>query len=127
MKILIIKLGAIGDVIRTTSILPGLREKYKDCKIDWLTKKEPYDILKNNTLIDKIYVIDELKNKLKEKHIVIYTGKGPLTDVVFQVGNIGNFGKNQIDYFLQILQEILKPEAKKARFYGISQMHVQNS
>ena len=71
MKILIIKLGAIGDVIRTTSILPGLREKYKDCKIDWLTKKESYDILKNNTLIDKIYAIDDLKNELNGYDLII--------------------------------------------------------
>jgi len=65
-NILIIKLGAIGDVIRTTSILPGLKEKFKDCKIDWITKKESFDILKNNDLIDKTFLIedsDETKNK----------------------------------------------------------------
>ncbi|MBI4453993.1 lipopolysaccharide heptosyltransferase I, partial [Candidatus Woesearchaeota archaeon] len=43
MKILVIKLGAIGDVIRTTTILHGLKAKYKNCKIDWITKKESYD------------------------------------------------------------------------------------
>jgi len=59
MNILIIKLGAIGDVIRTTTILPGLKEKYKDCKIDWTTKKESLDILKNINLISKIYLIDD--------------------------------------------------------------------
>lgn len=64
MKILIIKLGAIGDVIRTTSILSGLKEKYKNCRIDWVTKKESFDILKNNTLINKIYLIDKnIKDK----------------------------------------------------------------
>ena len=67
MNILIIKLGAIGDVIRTTSILSGLKLKYKDCKIDWITKKESFDILKNNDLIKNIYLIDKnlaiLENK----------------------------------------------------------------
>ncbi len=68
MNILVIKLGAIGDVIRTTTILPGLKEKYESCRIDWLTKKESFDILKNNNLIDKTYlteqdVEDALKNK----------------------------------------------------------------
>ena len=57
MDILVIKLGAIGDVIRTTSILPGLKEKYKNCKIGWVTKKESFDILKNNNFIDKIFLI----------------------------------------------------------------------
>ena len=64
MKILVIKLGAIGVVIRTTSILQGLRSKYKNCKIDWITKKESFDVLKNNNFIDKIYLID--KNTIKE-------------------------------------------------------------
>jgi len=59
MNILIIKLGAIGDVIRTTSILPGLKEKYPDCKISWLTKKESFDILKNNNMINKVYLKDQ--------------------------------------------------------------------
>lgn len=36
-KILIIKLGAIGDVIRTTPLLRKLKEKYPDSMIVWLT------------------------------------------------------------------------------------------
>ncbi|MBW2976716.1 glycosyltransferase family 9 protein [Candidatus Woesearchaeota archaeon] len=68
MEILIIKLGAIGDVIRTTSVLPGLKEKYKNCLIDWVTKKESFDILKNNNFIDKVLLIeDNVTSKLKNK------------------------------------------------------------
>lgn len=63
MNILIIKLGATGDVIRTTSILTGLREKRKNCTIDWVTKKESFGVLKNNRLIDNIYIINNFKNK----------------------------------------------------------------
>src|SRR3989344_773910 len=64
MRVLVIKLGAIGDVIRTTSILSGLKEKYKNCRIDWVTKKESFDILKNNNLINKVYLIDKnIENK----------------------------------------------------------------
>ena len=67
MQVLIIKLGAIGDVIRTTSIIQGLKSKYRNSRIDWMTKKESFDILRNNNLIEKIYLIgsnlQELKNK----------------------------------------------------------------
>jgi len=66
MNILIIKLGAIGDVIRTTSILPGLKAKYKDCKIDWATKKDSFNVLKNNDLINITHLIDG-SNTLKDK------------------------------------------------------------
>ena len=68
MNISIIKLGAIGDVIRTTAILHGLKVKYKNCIIDWVTKKECFDILKNNSLINYIYLIDKDENKLKCKN-----------------------------------------------------------
>jgi ADP-heptose:LPS heptosyltransferase len=36
-KILIIKLGAIGDVIRTTPLLRKLKSEYSNCHITWLT------------------------------------------------------------------------------------------
>ena len=36
-RILIIKLGALGDVIRTTPLLHRLRNKYPNCHVTWLT------------------------------------------------------------------------------------------
>lgn len=39
-KILIIKLGAAGDVIRTTPILYPLKKSYPDSKIFWLTRSK---------------------------------------------------------------------------------------
>lgn len=36
-RILIIKLGAIGDVIRTTPLVKTYKKMYPDCKITWLT------------------------------------------------------------------------------------------
>lgn len=36
-RILIIKLGAIGDVIRTTPLVTRFRKMYPNCKITWLT------------------------------------------------------------------------------------------
>lgn len=53
-KILIIKLGSIGDVLRTTSILQGLNEKYESPYITWITESESVDLLRNNKYIDRI-------------------------------------------------------------------------
>ncbi|MDD5331723.1 MAG: glycosyltransferase family 9 protein [Candidatus Nanoarchaeia archaeon] len=74
-KILIIKLGAIGDVIRTTPILTALRRKYENPQIIWLVKEESIDALKNNYLIDKIYIYNqETLLKLKyEKFDILYS------------------------------------------------------
>lgn len=48
-----------------------------------------------------------LRNKLKEKSFIVYNGKGPFKDKVFQVGNIGELSKDEIDIFLRELHEIL--------------------
>ncbi|GAL85134.1 hypothetical protein Hsw_3020 [Sporocytophaga myxococcoides] len=59
-KILIIKLGAIGDVIRTTPILRKLRKEYNNAKISWLTLSP--DILPKSSVEEILNF--ELKNIL---------------------------------------------------------------
>ncbi|MCC6865605.1 MAG: glycosyltransferase family 9 protein [Ignavibacteria bacterium] len=62
-KIVIIKLEAVGDVLRTTSILPGLKEKYPDSNVTWITKERSFEVLKDHELIDEIYfTTDELSH-----------------------------------------------------------------
>ncbi len=55
---------------------------------------------------------DQLKQKLKERRIVIYNGKGPLEGKVFQVANIGEVTKPDLLYFLHTIEKIAL-EAKK--------------
>ena len=57
-KILIIKLAAIGDVLRTTPILSGLRRKYPRTFVTWITKREAAGLLINNNYIDRLLVYD---------------------------------------------------------------------
>jgi len=58
IKILIIKLGAMGDVLRTTFILEGLKEKYKNISIDWLVEGKNKDTLTGNKYINNIIIND---------------------------------------------------------------------
>ncbi|MDX1799120.1 MAG: hypothetical protein R3255_10765, partial [Candidatus Lokiarchaeia archaeon] len=58
-KILIIKLDAIGDVLRTTSILQPLKLKYPDSHITWCTKKNAKDLFIQNGYVDEIITIEE--------------------------------------------------------------------
>lgn len=45
MKILVIKLGAKGDIIRTLPILSAIKEKYPNPEIFWVTKPENVEML----------------------------------------------------------------------------------
>ncbi|MBL7960174.1 glycosyltransferase family 9 protein [bacterium] len=58
-KILIIKFDALGDVLRTTAILPSLRKAFSDAKITWLTKANAKDVFVNNSLVDAVWTIED--------------------------------------------------------------------
>ncbi len=54
VRIVIIKLEAVGDVLRTTCILPGLREKYPKGEIFWVTQPEAVPLFHENPLVDRV-------------------------------------------------------------------------
>lgn len=47
-RVLMIKLDAMGDVLRTTALLPALARAHPDAAIDWITKSESLQLLENN-------------------------------------------------------------------------------
>jgi heptosyltransferase-2 len=53
-RILIIKLAAIGDVLRTTPILPVLKQKYPQSYITWITDASSLPVLEENSYIDRL-------------------------------------------------------------------------
>jgi lipopolysaccharide heptosyltransferase III len=53
-RILIVKLDAVGDVARTTSILKPLRKKYGPCHITWLVAPAAEGMLRGNSQIDQL-------------------------------------------------------------------------
>lgn len=57
-RILIVKLAAIGDVLRTTPLLTGLKRAYPQSHITWVVDKEAYPLLQNNPLIDRLLTFD---------------------------------------------------------------------
>lgn len=63
-KILIVKLGAIGDVLRTTPILQALKKKFPESHITWLVDENGFEVLIGNDFIDRILVMN-LENSLR--------------------------------------------------------------
>ena len=53
-KALIIKLGALGDVLRTTFLPKLLKRKYPDCNVTWVTSASALSLLKGNSDIDHV-------------------------------------------------------------------------
>jgi heptosyltransferase-2 len=63
-KILIIKLGAKGDVVRTLPILHGIKEKYPDSEISWIVKEKNAELIQS-PFIDKIYFSENFNTENK--------------------------------------------------------------
>jgi ADP-heptose:LPS heptosyltransferase len=56
-KIAVIKLAAPGDVLRTTSILPGLKKKYPESHLTWITRGDSLPLFVNNSFVDRVLPI----------------------------------------------------------------------
>jgi heptosyltransferase-2 len=61
-EILIIKTGALGDVLRTTSILPGLRLRFPTARITWLTAAGAVDLVRTHPELAEVLAL-ELKSR----------------------------------------------------------------
>ena len=53
-SILIVKLDALGDVLRTTSVLPALHRAYDPCFVTWVTSKAAVDLFTGNDMVDEV-------------------------------------------------------------------------
>ena len=58
MKILIVKLGAIGDIIHTLPALAMIRRSMPAATIGWVAERRSAEILRGNPLIDELIEVD---------------------------------------------------------------------
>ena len=63
-NILIIKLDAVGDVLRTTSILPSLKNLFPDSNITWVTKLKSFPVLEDNPYINSVFFVENNLNEV---------------------------------------------------------------
>ena len=59
-RILIIKLAALGDVVRTTSLLRPLRARHPGCRIWLVSAPGAMDLLRGNPMIHRLLTVDWL-------------------------------------------------------------------
>jgi len=58
VRVLVLKLGAAGDALRTTPMLRLLEKAHGQCHVTWATDKVSYELLRSNPLIDKLVLVD---------------------------------------------------------------------
>jgi len=97
---MIIKLGALGDVVRTLSILPAIKEKYPDSEIYWITKPNALQLFENNPFVKKASAIP-YKTSPQEKFDVLcnFDIEDEATELVEQIKSDKKFGFYSQDGF----------------------------
>src|SRR4029079_9699300 len=53
-RLVIVKLGAAGDVLRPTCVLPATRQAWPRAQITWITERSAMPLLADNPLIDRV-------------------------------------------------------------------------
>ena len=93
-KILIIRTGAIGDVVHTTALFHSIKKAYPNVEIHYLTSSTVEFFLKEDAAISKVYTIDpkfkmfdsetfEFAKKLKEEKYDLVINLQPSLKVRF--------------------------------------------
>ena len=58
MKVLIVKLGSIGDIVHTLPALAALRSAQPQAEISWVVERRSAEILRDNPLLDRLIEVD---------------------------------------------------------------------
>jgi heptosyltransferase-1 len=58
MRILIVKLGSIGDIVHTLPALAAIRREMPDAKISWVVERRSAEILRDNPILDRLIEVD---------------------------------------------------------------------
>lgn len=58
-KILIIREGAIGDVVHSTNLYRAIKEKFPNVKIDYVTSKVPSLLIEHDSRLNRVFVMEQ--------------------------------------------------------------------
>ncbi len=61
MNVLLIKLGALGDVLRTTPLVPALKQKWPGARVTWLSAEPARPLIERHPDVDKIVTIESVE------------------------------------------------------------------
>ncbi len=59
-KVLVVKLAATGDVLRTTSFLHAIHVTWPQAKVTWVTKAAAAGLFRGNAMVDEVLATDDV-------------------------------------------------------------------
>jgi heptosyltransferase-2 len=130
VRLLIIKLAAVGDVLRTTSLVPAMKRAYPGAHVTWITDRAAAPVLAGHPLIDRVLTSDAcLPALLTERFDVVYgldadaqsaalstlaRGERKLGYVSDDLGRVVPAGESATDWWLMGLDDRRKAANRKS-------------
>lgn len=105
----ILKEGIEKRMLRITLHAAAIRKALKAMNLKFLIDEKYMSNVLTTVVCPAYTTVAEVQEKLKEKKIIIYAGKGELKEKVFQIANIGEIKKSDIHYLIKNLREIFRP------------------
>jgi len=84
-----------------------LRQGMQDLNLKFLLNQNQMSSILTTVYVPSSINLRNLRDHLREQSIIIYEGKGCFKDKLFQVGNIGELSDNDIQFFLDVLKDVL--------------------
>jgi heptosyltransferase I len=77
VRILLVKLGSIGDIVHTLPALAAIRRSMPDAEISWVVEERSSEILKGNLMIDNVIEVDthKLRRRRGVDKIIVEAGR----------------------------------------------------
>ena len=137
-KVLIIHLGAIGELLVTTPLFPALK-KALNCEISFMVSEGKEEVLKNNPNISEILIDEGFKKnvkKLKERNfdlaVILFPGSMQLSlmclfaGIKYRIGCFSGLKKGPALFFTRRIFPINKKHAIEKNLDIIKQIGIYN-
>jgi len=76
-RVLIVKLAAAGDVLRTTCVLPAIRRAWPGAQVTWVTERAAIPLLEDNPLVDRVVAREDAIERLLVERFDVAFGLDP--------------------------------------------------
>lgn len=106
----ILKEGPAKRRYKVASHAQQIRKALKKLDVEFCIDEEYMSNVLTTVYAPAHMPVDELQEKLRARRIIIYSAKGPLLDKAFQIANIGDITREDVQYVIKVLKDILKPQ-----------------
>lgn len=80
-KVLIIRFSSFGDIVQCSSVVELIRQRFNQCELHWVTRKDFENLVKLNTGVNKVWALDKKSGVSGLIHLALQLRKEKFTHI----------------------------------------------